>query len=1268
MGEKRIPSIESDEQSSKMSSKQSIPEDGKSIYEDFCLRHPKVAETIFDKLDNKSLLKSRKVSKVLKTFLTDQTIILMRKIEKTIGNPDQFAKLWKPILKDSSADSLKQLELATNLFYSGYKISNDNLEDPVQLISKEDPRSNSITPLHVAAGTGKPSLWRTLNLNFVAGPTVFKKVNSVQPTDSGNSTLHYADISGNFDACQLIMGEIEDENLKADDEKTPPHFAAKEGDVNICEWVLAENDDSNPGESDCRTPVHDISKMLIEKVNSVQPKDGYGNSPLHYAAMHGNLETCRIIMEESEDKNPKNKEEKTPIHFAAENGHLNVCKIILDQVSDKNPTDSEGKTPLHAVALIGNDEIYEEIATRADDVNPPDNYGWTPLHSAAKEGHFAICEWILAETDDANPGDNAGRTPLHEAANSCYAKICELITEELWAEDRNPRDNLGNTPRELWEMASQEFQQKLFGDIDAADCHELNGGRFGGSDDSNGDSSDSNGDSDDSKEASEDEKVVDTNENSRSSDQTNETQPPSAKKATVECPVANADNEGFFQVLDNVSNNFLHFEHDNSNGKNCNDSFGTNVNANLEGTSFGSTKNFQAYLTKSCLENGNTTPPPPMTMFGEDANTVLDQLVRLPTKKELYSVGSMKGSEVQPPLIASDEALLGVSDDSSKDSNDSKEQTIEDEDVFLSNPPDIIIDKTFRQMLLPPPVSAMSDHLVELKTSKELLSPMKDSNDSKEQSSEDKDVENKNLQNEDKETPLHFAANESHLNICEWVLADTDETYDSWKGSNDSKDHINKNQPPHAKKARVESIVIADNKAIPQVDGRVSVSSYSSNENFQEILSGNPLENGNTTPPPIMTMFGEDTNDFSDQFVRFPTTKELNSDEPPCITSNEGWLDFSNESLKVSDDSKEETTEDEMVNDTDIDKIFSEMLMPPLVSAIQNEDQLVEFQTSKDSKEQGTEDKEVNDNDDNLKGSDDFQDQTNENYHPRAKKTKNESPVFAENKAIPQVVNISLPSSHFENDKNSGPDIYDSFGSIVHSNLEGGASGNSFCSNKDFQKFLFSNPLENEDPPLPTIPTLSKEANNLLDQLVKFENSKEFQSNESMKVSNDLEDQTNKSLSSRAKKAKVKPFVIAEGTNIFKFEELIHAGDSMKGSDDLNKQSIKEEDFNDADDKLKEYDDSQDQTNETHPPRAKIAKIEEVFSIRQKLEKITKSGEHQKALVLLEKLGRMDIDLRILKDTMIGFTVQALKKSSADEEIILKSKSLIKVNIVILPD
>ena len=77
----------------------------------------------------------------------------------------------------------------------------------------------------------------------------------------------------------------------------------------------------------------------------------------------------------------------------------------------------------------------------------------------------------------------------------------------------------------------------------------------------------------------------------------------------------------------------------------------------------------------------------------------------------------------------------------------------------------------------------------------------------------------------------------------------------------------------------------------------------------------------------------------------------------------------------------------------------------------------------------------------------------------------------------------------------------------------------------------------------------------------------------------------------------------------------------------------------------------------------KDVKKEEVFIIREKMEKMTKSGENGQALDLLERLGDIDMNFEILKETMIGFTVHALKKSSSDEEIILKSKTLIKVRI-----
>jgi len=79
--------------------------------------------------------------------------------------------------------------------------------------------------------------------------------------------------------------------------------------------------------------------------------------------------------------------------------------------------------------------------------------------------------------------------------------------------------------------------------------------------------------------------------------------------------------------------------------------------------------------------------------------------------------------------------------------------------------------------------------------------------------------------------------------------------------------------------------------------------------------------------------------------------------------------------------------------------------------------------------------------------------------------------------------------------------------------------------------------------------------------------------------------------------------------------------------------------------------------SETKPKKSH----EEVLSIRRKLEKMTEpNGKQTQALDLLKRLGEIDMSFDILKETMIGFAVHSLKKSSSDQKVISESKSLIK--------
>ena len=76
------------------------------------------------------------------------------------------------------------------------------------------------------------------------------------------------------------------------------------------------------------------------------------------------------------------------------------------------------------------------------------------------------------------------------------------------------------------------------------------------------------------------------------------------------------------------------------------------------------------------------------------------------------------------------------------------------------------------------------------------------------------------------------------------------------------------------------------------------------------------------------------------------------------------------------------------------------------------------------------------------------------------------------------------------------------------------------------------------------------------------------------------------------KAEKVEALVETEEVKDSKFEKFKISGDSMKGSNDLKEQSTENGEVNDAEDTFKGSDDSNDQTKEIQPPRAKRIKVE----------------------------------------------------------------------------
>ena len=191
-----------------------------------------------------------------------------------------------------------------------------------------------------------------------------------------------------------------------------------------------------------------VEKFFAEKNDSHQQS---GLGPLHIAASVGNLEIVEFIFQKCDignfienysnlnvgiiklhdSKNPRNRWGETPLHYAASKGHLTICEYIIDKVEDKNPKDINGRTPLHYAAFNGYLQVCNLIMPKVQDKNPFDVNYFTPLHYAAQHGYSQICEYILDNVDNKNPHSTRGITPLDLAAERGHLQVCKSIINKI---------------------------------------------------------------------------------------------------------------------------------------------------------------------------------------------------------------------------------------------------------------------------------------------------------------------------------------------------------------------------------------------------------------------------------------------------------------------------------------------------------------------------------------------------------------------------------------------------------------------------------------------------------------------------------------------------------------------------------------------------------------------------------------------------------------------------------------------------------------------
>jgi ankyrin repeat protein len=252
-------------------------------------------------------------------------------------------------------------------------------ENISELIIKENNveiRSGSCkeTPIHWSAKLGRLECLKRL---IKYGGSLTAKDGS----EEGNSAMHLAVIHGQEEITRWLIGNgvcVNSTNKKG---ITPLVYATWYGYTKLVQTLVEKGANVNC-QTSCfnnATPLHlavrrgkkDVIRTLLKFGADPTHFCCYNQTPVHWAAAYGNLQSLKIMEYYGVDLSVRMNDEcgYQPIHLAAGSGHITLVEWFLDNGIAVDCQNKFGFTPLHLAAVNGHTETANFLLRRGAQVN-----------------------------------------------------------------------------------------------------------------------------------------------------------------------------------------------------------------------------------------------------------------------------------------------------------------------------------------------------------------------------------------------------------------------------------------------------------------------------------------------------------------------------------------------------------------------------------------------------------------------------------------------------------------------------------------------------------------------------------------------------------------------------------------------------------------------------------------------------------------------------------------------------------------------------------
>ncbi|PAA66639.1 hypothetical protein BOX15_Mlig023247g1 [Macrostomum lignano] len=340
------------------------------------------------------------------------------------------------ILQEQNGQFDKDVVLQNVTFKAIFKAGNlDHFKYLVAFGFDGKKKQKEMTLLHHIIFLGDANLLKEL-IKF--NRELAKEIADFMDAD-GDTALHLAIMRGRLDMARVLLQLGCRTDLRNNKQHSVLHVATIENKLALVKWVCDNCPSScqpDTAEPETRSPLHlaaikgnlEVFKFLEQKGFSAATKSKDGMNCAHFAAIHGNLHVLQHIRNANRDAvqilTQENASGFTPIRCAVLSGHENISNLLYELEP------SLPECIVHQALALGNQHMVDWVEKRGVELSAIDPAtGETSLRAAVSSGNFHLVK-RFTNLNSLNAANNHGNTPAQKAAARDLKHILVYLKEQ----------------------------------------------------------------------------------------------------------------------------------------------------------------------------------------------------------------------------------------------------------------------------------------------------------------------------------------------------------------------------------------------------------------------------------------------------------------------------------------------------------------------------------------------------------------------------------------------------------------------------------------------------------------------------------------------------------------------------------------------------------------------------------------------------------------------------------------------------------------------